>query len=235
MYVTETSQLADSTGEGARTAELGGTLVLLAAAGALTLIASAVQRGATREVDQQVHEVLQSHRSRAMDVVAKPITVLSLPILVVAATAGLVLWLQREKRSEAALAIGFAPVAAATLGQTFTMLFPQRNPPDHPDQAGAQAAEASFPSGHTAGVTAEALAIGYILNREELVSPRVLAALLAWPIVVGATRVYRDRHWASDILAGWVAGAAMAAASALLYDILKARRSDPSGEGAVRT
>ena len=203
---------------------LGSTVVLLAAAGVLTVIARSVQRGDTQPVDQAIHETLQSHRARPVDALTRPVTLLSLPMVVVAATAGLVLWLHQQKRTEAALAIGFAPVAAATLGQTFTLLFPQRNPPDHPDGSGGNGTEASFPSGHTAGVTAEALAIGYIMNRERLISPAVLATALGWPLVVGASRLYRDRHWASDILAGWIAGAAVAACSALLYDILISKR-----------
>ena len=203
---------------------IGGTIVLLAATGLLGLISAAVNRGATKEIDEKVHDVLQAKRAAPVDAVVRPVTVLSLPILVVAATAGLVAWLYQQDRPEAALAIGFAPVAAATLGQTFTMVFPQRNPPDVGGDQGEKVVQASFPSGHTTGVTAEALSIGYILNRERLISPSVLAVLLGWPFVVGATRLYRDRHWASDVLAGWVAGAAVAACSALLYDTIKARK-----------
>lgn len=185
----------------------------------------AVARGKTRQIDDSVHETLQAHRATALDVAARPITLLSLPILVVTATAGLVAWLHHNDRTEAALAIGFAPVAAATLGETFTIFFPQRNPPDKANHSGSHVPEASFPSGHTAGVTAEALAIGYILNRERLISPTVLALVLGWPVLVGITRLYRDRHWTSDILAGWVAGIAVASVSALLYDTLTAHRT----------
>lgn len=207
---------------------IGGTIVLLAAAGALSLIARAVKRDDTTEVDNHVRDVLQGNQSRPVDLLARPVTLLSLPILVVAATAGLVLWLKQKDRLEAAIAIGFAPVAAATLGQGFTMFFPQRNPPDNQEGQSGQASESSFPSGHTAGVTAEALAIGYILSRDKLISPSVLSFVLGWPIIVGAIRLYRDRHWASDILAGWVAGAGVAAASAVIYDVLTARKQEES-------
>jgi undecaprenyl-diphosphatase len=179
-----------------------------------------VKREDTTHVDDAIHQTLQSHRSPTLDTLAQPVTLLSLPILVVTATAGLVLWLKQQDRTEAAIAIGFAPVAAATLGQAFTTFFPQRNPPDSRAATSAQGPEASFPSGHTAGVTAEALAIGYVLSRENLLSPSALAMVLGWPVVVGMIRLYRDRHWASDILAGWVTGAGVAAASALLYDVL---------------
>lgn len=208
--------------------ELGGTLVLLTAAGLLGVIARSVQQKKTEDVDNAIHATLQSHRSPTLDVLAKPVTLLSLPILVVTATAGLVLWLRQEGRTEAAVAVGFAPVAAATLGQAFTTFFPQRNPPDNQYSPSGQHPEASFPSGHTAGVTAEGLAIGYVLSREALISPSVLALVLGWPLVVGTVRLYRDRHWASDILAGWVAGAGVAAVSALVYDVLVSRKERAS-------
>ena len=67
-----------------------------------------------------------------------------------------------------------------------------------------------------------------MLNREKLLSPATLAMVLGWPLVVGVIRLYRDRHWASDILAGWVAGAGVAAASALLYDVLTSRKQTAS-------
>ena len=46
-----------------------------------------------------------------------------------------------------------------------------------------------------------------------------------WPLLVGITRVYRDRHWLSDILGGWAAGVTVAAASSLIYGSLS-RRED---------
>ena len=109
------------------------------------------------------------------------------------------------------------------MGQSFTSFFAQRNPPDHPVTGTGEPTEATFPSGHTTGVTAEALAIAYILAREKLASPGVLAALLAWPFVAGVTRLYRDRHWLSDVLAGWVAGTAVATISVLLYQASQRR------------
>src|SRR3954462_513771 len=85
--------------------EIGGTLVLLAAAGVLGVISLAVKREKTNYADEVVHDTLQAHRSPVVDLVARPVPLLSLPILVVAATAGLVLWLKQQDRPEAAIAI----------------------------------------------------------------------------------------------------------------------------------
>lgn len=218
---------------------IGSTVVLLAASCMLSLVVQKYRRGQTQAADDAVRDVVQPARNPALDFAARPVTVLSIPIVVVSATAALVWWLHREGRKAAAYAVAFAPVAAATLGQGFTsFLHQQRNPPDKAEAPTGAAVEASFPSGHTAGVTAEALAIGYILQNEGLSSPTVLAALVGWPLLVGVTRVYRDRHWASDVLAGWLAGTAVAAAAALLYAGLRTHAAGPApaseGEGENR-
>ena len=100
-----------------------------------------------------------------------------IPLACSTTVAALVWWLHRDGRNEAAYAVAFAPVAAAGLGQGFTsFLHQQRNPPDKADAPSGAAVEASFPSGHTTGVTAEALAIAYVLQNEGLSSAPVLAA-----------------------------------------------------------
>jgi membrane-associated phospholipid phosphatase len=207
--------------------------ILVGAAGAFSLVARRVATKAAEPVDESVRDAVQARRSAMVDVVVKPVTLLSMPIVVVAGTAALVWWLHHDGRRSAAIAIGLAPMVAATAGQSFTTFLHQRNPPDASDATHGEVTKPSFPSGHTTGVTAEALAIAYVLSSEGIATPEILAALLTWPLLVGVTRVYRDRHWLSDILGGWAAGIAVAAASALLYGSLT-RRAEPTDErGAV--
>ena len=199
---------------------LAAAAVLILAAGAFAKVARRVATKTAEPLDQELRATLQEHRSRALDVAVKPVTLLSLPLVVVGATAALVWHLHRTDRRNAAVAIGLTPVVAAIAGQSFTTFLHQRNPPDAGDAPAGEVTEPSFPSGHTTGVTAEALAVAFILSSEGLASPGVLAALMAWPLLVGVTRVYRDRHWVSDILGGWAAGVGVAAGSALLYGSL---------------
>lgn len=191
--------------------------VFVAAAGLFAVIAHRVGTRQTESVDQTVRGHMQELRRPAIDIAVKPVTLLSLPILVVTATAGLALWLRNSGRRDAALAVAITPIMAATAGQSFTTFLAQRNPPDKGDSPNGEVTEPSFPSGHTTGVTAEALTIAYVLASEESMSPLVLGALVAWPLLVGVTRVYRDRHWITDVLAGWVAGIGVAALSSMLY------------------
>jgi undecaprenyl-diphosphatase len=77
----------------------------------------------------------------------------------------------------------------------------------------------SFPSGHTSGSTAVSIVLGYVLHREKI-APRlawVIATLV--PFLVGLSRIVLDMHWASDVLGGWLIGAAYAAAACSLYEM----------------
>lgn len=191
-------------------------VIFVVATVVLTFLARKVRAGGTHTFDEKARAELQSHRSRTLDVAAKPVTLLSIPLLIFAATAALVWWLYHSGRNNAALAIGVTPIVAAAVGQAFTMFFPQPTPPDATDVKDGKT-PATFPSGHTTGVTAEGLAIAYVLYSEGLATPAILAALVAWPLLVGVTRLYRDRHWFSDTIAGWIAGVAVASISIALY------------------
>ena len=207
---------------------IGAGVAMLGAAGLFALVARRVATKAAEPTDQALRDTLQAHRSPILDAAVKPVTLLSLPILVVAGTAALVWHLHRTGRRDAAVAVGITPVIAAIAGESFSTFLSQRNPPDAGDAPHGEVKEPSFPSGHTTGVTAEALAVAVILANEQLAPPQVLAALVAWPLLVGITRVYRDRHWMSDILGGWTAGLTVAAASSLLYGSLS--RKAKAGE-----
>jgi undecaprenyl-diphosphatase len=69
----------------------------------------------------------------------------------------------------------------------------------------------SFPSGHTLNATVIAGIVAYLLIlRQRRVSARVLTivATVLIALVVGATRILLGAHWFTDVLAGWLLGAA---------------------------
>ena len=70
-----------------------------------------------------------------------------------------------------------------------------------PDLAGhlVPVSSASFPSSHSAGTMLTIVALMLAFRAR----PWLAAIALAWPLLIGATRVMLGVHWPSDVLAGW--------------------------------
>lgn len=111
----------------------------------------------------------------------------------------------RRKLPLAALA---ALSAVAVAGLAVTVLkdaFDRARPPiayAGLDPIGAVPESASFPSGHSATAFAAAIAVG-------LLYPRLMKPLLVLAALVAVSRVYLGVHYATDVLAGSLLGAAI--------------------------
>lgn len=72
---------------------------------------------------------------------------------------------------------------------------------------------ASFPSGHAMLTAVAFLTLGVLLARmteHRRLKAFALATSITLTILVGLTRIHLGVHYASDVLAGWVAGGAWA-------------------------
>ena len=77
----------------------------------------------------------------------------------------------------------------------------------------------AFPSGHTTAATAIALTTAYVLTRQGAVdSLDAFGVGVGVPILMGTCRVAADEHWTTDVIGGWIGGAAVAAAAASLFE-----------------
>ena len=82
---------------------------------------------------------------------------------------------------------------------------------ERPRRPGRRRRSDSYPSGHTTATTAVALTVATVLAQRQLVSrPAAVALGVVAPGLMGAYRVLADDHWATDVVGGWLLGAAIA-------------------------
>jgi len=87
-----------------------------------------------------------------------------------------------------------------------------------PSVAGLAEGTSSFPSAHSTASTAVYCTLAYVLWREKMLSaPVALAVAIVAPLLIGASRLYLDVHWSTDVIGGWVAGILIAALARLAY------------------
>lgn len=121
------------------------------------------------------------------------------------------LLIQRKRLSALLLVVGL--LGGVALSEGLKALFERARPPV--EYQVVETLNASFPSGHALLSTVFYLTLGVMLTRA---FPRVrlkafvLGTAVFIALLVGLTRIYLGAHWASDVVAGWCAGAAWAMA-----------------------
>jgi membrane-associated phospholipid phosphatase len=177
------------------------------------LVVRSVAVGKARPLDDSLRQKIKSLRSPALDAVSPIVMVATSPALLIACSLAAAFRV-RGRGVRAWLPIASSPFVAMAAGRCFTELLPQQYSPTTEDGE----REPCFPSGHTTGAAAEALTAAYVLRRSGEISTPVAIAIALVPIVGALNRLYRDRHWTSDILAGLSAGTAIAALLSSISD-----------------
>jgi membrane-associated phospholipid phosphatase len=184
--------------------ELGGALASATAFAALARRAAVANPMA---IDRALHDLAAASYNRKLELLQLPIEIGGLPGVYIPA-AVLAAWRLRKR----GIGGGKVLVGAACLGWLtlrLSRLLYERTRPPRPPHRGPKA-ESSFPSGHTTGVTAVAFAAAIVLARQGLLSRRSAWLLgIGAPLATAINRVYVREHWATDVLGGWLLGAAV--------------------------
>jgi membrane-associated phospholipid phosphatase len=208
-----------------RTAAAGVLLVLLAVAGVVTAFVGT----GPAEADAAL-------LGESIEVRSAPLTALATGVTTIGSTAamGLLaalvgLWLLRLRRGADALFVVGTMAGAATLFTGIKRLLDRPRPPvvDHL----VAASNESLPSGHA---TMAVAVLGSLVvlawpGRGALARAAMVAVVVGWAGVVGLTRIYLGVHWFSDVLAGWLVGAAWLALCVALRSRYRTRSASRSG------
>ncbi len=87
---------------------------------------------------------------------------------------------------------------------------------------------ASFPSAHAMNSAITFLTLGALLARTQKdwhVKAYLMGAAIVITLLIGFSRVYLGVHWPTDVVAGWIVGAAWAIGCSLVAAVLQKRRT----------
>lgn len=192
-------------------------LLTLSIAGLIgyAFVARAVATRRTTTEDGAVRDEIQAARAPGGEAVAEVVQPIGKEWLHIPVSAVLSGVLLRSGAGKRAIVPLVASVTSEIASRVFDRLPPNRKPPPgHPNQH-----KPSFPSGHANETTAVAFTAAYVMAREEAVPAGpafAVATILA--IASPASRMYLDRHWTSDVVAGWCLGISIAAGCAAIYE-----------------
>ena len=135
---------------------------------------------------------------------------------------------QGKRLSALLLVVGLA--GGVALSEGLKALFERERPPL--EFQAVETLNASFPSGHALLSTVFYLTLGVMLTRafpRRRLKAFVLGIAMLIAGLVGLTRVYLGAHWASDVVAGWCAGAAWSMALWLVAWAVQRRQARRAG------
>ena len=143
-----------------------------------------------------------------------------------AACAAIVIAATRQQMLPVLATLAAASIGAILAHHTVKLVYRRPRP------AGALArgkTEPAFPSGHTTDATAVLVTGAYLLARQGLAVPSVVATLaIVLALSTGVSRVLLGWLWPTDALGGWFAGVVVAGCGAGLYESLTLKSLSPA-------
>lgn len=163
-------------------------------------------------LDLAAYVVARRRYRRSFELAQRPLEWVGLPGIYIPAALLVARALRRRRRRGGRQIVNAA--VAGWLALRLTRLLIHRPRPPRP-RGRKPKSESTFPSGHTAGLTAVAVALAQTLENEQILTRRQARAVaLGLPLAIGFNRVYVREHWVTDVLGGWALGAAVGLACA---------------------
>jgi undecaprenyl-diphosphatase len=179
-------------------------LATSAAAGAL-LLARTLSFDEPPAIDRRIRRAANSPALRPVAIAMRPLFPLGLPGGYIT-IAYLLARSLRGKRRAGAPAIVTSAWAGWLVHRAIKIAYRR----ERPLRAGHRRRTDSYPSGHTTGATALSVTAARVLSRDGAISRSAAAALgVGAPLLMGTYRVLADDHWATDVVGGWLVGAAI--------------------------
>lgn len=190
---------------------------------------SEVLEGEMAAMDVAVRSWVLEHRSSAGRVFFRAVTFLGAKELLLPVGA-LVGWRLFRKTRGWLILLVFCALASAEFVGMLKRVYEVRRPAGGIERSMGL----SFPSGHSAGSAAVLVFLGYVALRNGFKARIILPVVFLIVLLVGISRIYLDMHWTSDVLGGWLIGAAFGVGCCALFDLIQRRRTRPRNSSAER-
>ncbi|WP_027500967.1 phosphatase PAP2 family protein [Rhodococcus sp. UNC363MFTsu5.1] len=176
------------------------------------------------QIDQSVLDSVVGIRTPWLTDVVVVITNLGGTVASLVVTTVIVLALLARGHRAEALLVGGAMFTGQLVMSLLKLAFGRARPPE-PERLVVEVTH-SFPSGHAMMSSILVCVVGAVIVR--LAGPRwrnpaVFAGLALWTLAIGLSRVYLGAHWLTDVIAGWLFGAAWA--GLWIWAIVKSSRN----------
>jgi len=174
--------------------------------------------------DEPIRKWVLAHQNPEVRKIFLLITTAAAPAVIIPCTGALAAWLWRRRGLAIAGAVVLSPAVSSAIFFAAKQIYQRKRP-----AGGARLHQLTyaFPSGHSAASAAVFGTTAYVLTREEMIPAGIAAALAGTgTLLVGASRVYLDVHWTTDVLGGWSVGTLVTALSAFVYERVRRKTRD---------
>lgn len=177
---------------------LVGTIVALAA------IWLAMLLGGTGPLDRAIYEILYVGRRPALVVLARLLTALGEPTVLIAASVVCAVWLWFIGRARLGLVLLIVALIGRGLSEVQKYLIARVRPALEPHLVVVKTH--SFPSGHATSSMIFYLAVALALTAHTPWHRAATICAVLLSLLIGISRVMLGVHWPSDVIGGWAFG-----------------------------
>jgi len=174
------------------------TIVALAAIWLLMLLT-----GGGR-LDRGVYEALYAGHRPTLLVVARILTALGEPTVLIAACCACAIWLWYEGRGRLGLTLFLIAMLGRGLSEAQKYWIARVRPDLEPHLVAVKTS--SFPSGHATSSMVFYLAVALALTAHKPWHRYAAAGAIVLSLLIGTSRVMLGVHWPSDVIGGWAFG-----------------------------
>lgn len=179
------------------------------------MLAAGLRSRTVSRLDVGVQQWVLASQSPGVQGIARAVTIVGGITAMRAVGAATAVWLWRRPGWRTAATVVVMPLLAELLCDGAKRWFSRPRPAGLGQGVDATYA---FPSAHAFVSAATCVTIAWLCRRDALVSREAaLLVAIGVPALVGASRVFLNVHWTSDVLGGWTGGVALASLAVALH------------------